>query len=195
MTVGSFADTHANSGIDQGCPLSPCGFAAAVELLSRAFLSETRSRLDGGAKLWAYPDDWYVWFKPRHIPAAVELISNVTRTINLELQPTKIQIWTASCNSPIPPAFQDKAKPTQKCLRAHLGVAGDSEGSPVELGGRSLHADRHTSLSNHIGHPARTKSSRPQDADGQRPAHHVRGSGQPTRPAHDVRPGRGSFQL
>ena len=81
--------------------------------------------------MWAYLDDLYVWIKPRHIPAAVEPISNSTRTINLELQPTKIQIWTASCNSPIPPAFQDKAKPTLKCLNAHLRIAGDSEGRPV----------------------------------------------------------------
>ena len=128
--------THANSGIDQGCPLLPCGFAAAAEPISRAILSETRSRLDGGAKRWAYLDDWYVWIKPRHIPAAIELISNATRAIDLELQPSKIQIWTASCQDPAPMAFQDKATLTLKCLRAHLRIAGDIEGSPVELGGR-----------------------------------------------------------
>ena len=121
---GSYAHTHANSGTDQGCPLSPRGFAAAVEPVSRAVLSETRSRLDGGAKLWAYLDDWYVWIKPQHIPAAIELISNATRSGQ--------HLATAS----IPPAFQDKAKPTLKCLGAHLRIAGDSDGSPVELGGR-----------------------------------------------------------
>ena len=36
---------QANSGIDQGCPLSPCGFAAAIEPISRAILAETRSKL------------------------------------------------------------------------------------------------------------------------------------------------------
>ena len=56
----SYAHIQASSGIDQGCPLSPCGFAAAVEPISRAILSETRSRLDGGAKLWSYLDDWYI---------------------------------------------------------------------------------------------------------------------------------------
>ena len=30
----------------------------------------------------------------------------------------------------------DKAKPTLKCLGAHLRIARDSEGSPVKLGGR-----------------------------------------------------------
>ena len=133
---GAYAHIQANSGIDQGCPLSPCGFAAAIEPISRAILSQTKSKLDDGAKLWAYLDDWYIWIKPQHITEAIELISTSTRSINLELQPTKVQIWTASCTSPIPAAFQDKAKSTLKCLGAHLRIAGDSEGSPVQLGGR-----------------------------------------------------------
>ena len=70
---GSYPHIQASSGIDQGCPLSPCGFAAAVA-------------------------------------------SSATRTINLELPPTKIQICTASCASSIPASFLDKAKPTLKCL-------------------------------------------------------------------------------
>ena len=50
------------------------------------------NKLDNEAKLWAYLDDWYIWIKPQHITEAVELISTATRTINLELQPTKMQI-------------------------------------------------------------------------------------------------------
>ena len=82
--------------------------------------------------MWAYLDDSFIWIKPQYIPAAIELVATATLTINLELQPSKIQIWTASCTSPIPPAYLDKAK----CLGAHLRIAGDSEGCPVELGGR-----------------------------------------------------------
>ena len=122
---GSYAHIQASSGIDQGCPLSPCGFAAARETISRAILAETKSRLDDGAKLWAYLDDWYIWIKSQHITQAIELISTTTRSINLELQPTKIQIWTASCNSPISPALQDKAKSTLKCLGSHLRISGE----------------------------------------------------------------------
>ena len=133
---GSYAHIHASSEIDQGCPLLPCGLAPAVAPISRFILPETQHTLDSGARLWAYLDDWYIWIKPQHIPAAIEPVANATRTINLELQPTKIQIWAASCNSPIPPACLDKAKPTLKCLGSHLRIAGDSEGSPVELGGR-----------------------------------------------------------
>ena len=79
---GSYAHIQANSGIDQVCPLSPCGFAAAIEPISRAILVEAGSNLDVGAKLWAYLDDWYIWIKPQHITAAIEL-STATRTINL----------------------------------------------------------------------------------------------------------------
>ena len=133
---GSYAHIQASSGIDQGCLLLPCGFAAAVDPISRYILFETQRTLDSGAKLWSPLDDLYIWIKPEHIPAAIELISNATRTIKLELQPTKLQFSTASCTSPISPSFLDKDKPTLKCLDAYLRVAGDSEGSPVEPGGR-----------------------------------------------------------
>ena len=42
----------------------------------------------------------------------------------------------ASCTDPIPPALQDKAQSTLKCLGAHLRIAGDSDGSPVAMGAR-----------------------------------------------------------
>ena len=176
---GSYAHIHASGVIDQVCPLSPCGFAAAIEPISRG-------RLDDGAKLWAYLDDWHIWIKPQHITEAVELISTATRTVNLELQPTKIQTWTASCNNPIQPAFQDKAKSTLKCLGAHLRIAGDSEGSPVELGGRPSMQSATQRF--------RTQSSGPQDADDKRLAHHVCRGCQPTRPTHDFRVAGGSRQ-
>ena len=121
---GSYAYTHPSSGIDQGCPLPPCGFAAAVDPISWYILSETHRMLDRGAKLWAYLDDRYIWLKPQHIPEATDLISGATRTINLALlQPTKVPIWTASCTNPTPPVFLDKAKPTLKCLGAHISVS------------------------------------------------------------------------
>ena len=100
---GSYTHIQASNGIDQGCPLSPCGFAAAVDPIPRYILTQTQQTLDSGARLWAYLDDWYIWIKPQYIPAAIELVATATLTINLELQPSKIQIWTASCTSPIPP--------------------------------------------------------------------------------------------
>ena len=156
---GSYAHIQASSGIDQGCPLSPCGFAAAVDPISRYILTQTQLTLDSGAKLWAHLNDWYIWIKPQHIPAAIKPITNATLTINLELQPTKIQIWTASCTSPIPPDYLDKAKSTLKCLGAHLRIAGDSEGCPVELGGRPSMNTATTRFQKHRTPPRRTSGA------------------------------------
>ena len=63
---GSYAHIQASSGIDQGCPLSPCGFAAAVDPISQYILTQTQQTLDSGARLWTYQDDWYIWIKPTH---------------------------------------------------------------------------------------------------------------------------------
>ena len=114
----------------------PAAFRQRSTPFHDTYFPKTQLTLDNGAKLWAYLDDWYIWINPQHIPAAIELVANATLTINLVLQPTKILIWTASCTSPIPLDYLDKSKPTLKCLGAHLRIAGDSEGSSMELGGR-----------------------------------------------------------
>ena len=44
----SYAKISANSGVDQGCSLSTCGFSADID-----------------AKLFANLDDWYLWIKPQ----------------------------------------------------------------------------------------------------------------------------------
>ena len=55
----------------------------------------------------------------------------------MRLQPrAATQKDPASCTDPIPPALQDKAQSTLKCLGAHLRIAGDSDGSAVALGAR-----------------------------------------------------------
>ena len=89
----------------------------------RGASSETQCTLDSGAKLWAYLDDMYIWIKPH-------LALGATRTINVELQPSKMQVWTASCASPVPPTFVNRAKTTLKCLRVRSHIAGGSDGSP-----------------------------------------------------------------
>ena len=58
--------------------------------------------LDDGAKLFAYLDDWYLWIKPQCLNDALVLISAATRSANLELQPSKLQVWRASCLDPVP---------------------------------------------------------------------------------------------
>ena len=118
----AYTKISANSGVDQGCPLSTCGISAAIDLVLRI------CRLhDPGAKLFAYLDDWCLWIKPQHLTAA-------TRSVNLELQPSKNQVRRASCQDPIPPELQDKVKLTLSCLGRHLQIHGDIEPSPVVLG-------------------------------------------------------------
>ena len=43
--------------LDQGCPLSTCGFSAAVDPVLRSVLTELCTHYDLGAKLFAYLDD------------------------------------------------------------------------------------------------------------------------------------------
>ena len=45
------------------------------------------------------------------------LMVTATRSVNLELQPSKIQVWSASCPDPIPPELRDKVKTTQRFQR------------------------------------------------------------------------------
>ena len=61
-------------------------------------------------------------------------MTTATRSVNLEPQPSKIQVCRASCQDPIPPELQDKVKLTLSSLGGHLQMQGDIEPSPVVLG-------------------------------------------------------------
>ena len=87
---------------------------------------------DPGAKLFAFLDDWYVWIKPQCL-----LQTPATRSVNLELQSSKIQVWRASCQDPIPHELHDEVKPTLSCLGGHLQTHGDIEPNLVVLGERA----------------------------------------------------------
>ena len=102
--------------------ISACGFAAAVDPVTRFVLAELRRLLDDGAKLFAYLDDWYIWITPQFLPDALALVTAATRSINLGLQPSKIQVWAASGTDPIPLHLLEKVKPTLECLSGHLHI-------------------------------------------------------------------------
>ena len=55
----AYTKISANSGVDQGCPLSTCGFSVAVDPVLRSVLAELCTHYDSGAKLFAYLDGWY----------------------------------------------------------------------------------------------------------------------------------------
>ena len=128
----AYTKISANSGVDQGCPLSTCSFSAAIDPVPRSVLADICRQLDPSAKLFACLDDWYIWIKPQHLLQTFVFIA--TRSVNLELQPSKIQIWRASCQDPIPPEPPDKVKLTLSCLGGHLHIHGDIEPSPIVLG-------------------------------------------------------------
>ena len=95
-----YTKISANSGVDQGCPLSTCGFSAAVDPALRSVLADICTQHDSGAKLFAYLDDWYLWIKPQYLLQTVAVITAATRSVNLALESTKTQVWKGSCQDP-----------------------------------------------------------------------------------------------
>ena len=130
----AYTKITANSGVDQGCPLSACGFSAVVDPTLHSIMAELCTLYDSGAKLFAYLDDWYLWIKPQCLLQTIAVITASTRSVNLALQSTKTQVWKGSCQDPIPPEFQDKVTLTFSCLGGHLQIHGDTEPSPVVVG-------------------------------------------------------------
>ena len=130
----AYTKITANSGVDQGCPLSACGFSAVVDPVLRSVMAQLCTHYDSGAKLFAYLDDWYLWIKQQYLLQTIAVITVATRSVNLALQSTKIQVWKGSCQDPVPPEFQDKVTLTLSCLGGHLQIHGDTEPSPGVLG-------------------------------------------------------------
>ena len=136
----------ANSGVDQGCPQSACGFAAAIDRVLRSVLADICRLHDPGAKLFTYLDDWYLWIKPEYLLQTFAVMTAATRSVNLALQPSKIQVWRAFCQDPIPAELQDKVKLTLSCLGGHLQIHGDIEPSPVVLGEQASMEKQHNAF-------------------------------------------------
>ena len=128
----SYTKISANSGVDQGCPMSACGFAAVVDPVLRSVMAQLCTHYDSGAKLFAYLDDWYLWIKPQFLLQTIAVITAATRSVSLALQSTKSV--ERLLPGPIPPEFQDKVTLTLSCLGGHLQIHGDTEPSPVVLG-------------------------------------------------------------
>ena len=53
--------------------------------------------------------------KPQYLLHTFALITDATRSVNLELQPSKVQIRRDSCEDPIPAELQDKVRLTVSC--------------------------------------------------------------------------------
>ena len=134
MKGGTFEDIVASSGVDQGCSLAAFAFAAAIAPETQNVLTHICNTLDNGAKLFTYLDDWYLWIRPTCINVALRDIKSHAAKLNLELQPTKIQIRAAECVHPIGPEYRKLARPTMNCLGGHSRIQGDTDNNPIELG-------------------------------------------------------------
>ena len=125
----------ANSGVDQGCPLSACGFSAVVDPTLRSIMAELCTLYDSGAQLFAYLDDWYLWIKPQCLPQTIAVITQPLPDQSVLLyNPPEHKSGKAPAKDPIPLEFQDKVTLTLSCLGGHLQILGDTEPSPVVLG-------------------------------------------------------------
>ena len=85
ITSLSTQKISANSGVDQGCPLSTCGFSAAIDPVLRFVLADICTQLDSGARLFA---DWYLWIEPQCLMDTITLMVAATKSV----QPFKIQV-------------------------------------------------------------------------------------------------------
>ena len=60
----AYTKISANSGVDQGCPLS-----------LRSVMAQLCTHYDSGAKLFAHLDDWYLWIKPQCLLQTIAVIT------------------------------------------------------------------------------------------------------------------------
>ena len=77
----AYTKITANSGVDQGCPLSACGFSAVVGPVHRSIMAQLCTHYDSGTKLFAYLDDWYLWIKPQCLLQTIAAITAATRSV------------------------------------------------------------------------------------------------------------------
>ena len=107
----AYTISSTSSGVDQGCPHSTCGFSAAIDPVLRSVVADTCRQCDSSVEFFAYLGR-LVRVDQQYLLQIFVLIAAATRTVNLELQPSKIQLWRAFCQDPIPPELQDKIKLT-----------------------------------------------------------------------------------
>ena len=116
---------------------------------------KTKNRLDGGAKLWAYLDDWNIWIKPRHIRAAIERISNATRTIHQELQAQQDPDLHSILPGPHPTGIPRQSQTNVEMLGRPLAHRRRQRRQLCGTGRATLHEYCHAPLpEEHLGHPA-----------------------------------------
>ena len=75
-----------------------------------------------------------MWIKPQCLLPTFALITAATRSVNLELQPSKVQIWRRRARTPFLVSYKTKSDPHPAVRGGHLQIHGVIEPSPVFLG-------------------------------------------------------------
>ena len=96
----AYTKISADSGRDQGCPQSACGFSAVVDTELRSVMAQLCTHYDTGAKLFANLDDWCLWIKPQHLLQTIAAITTATRSVNLPYSPPRHKKGKALVRTP-----------------------------------------------------------------------------------------------
>ena len=109
----------ADSGVDQGCPLSPAAFA--ITLAPRiAALEAALQTLDPHVRVLAYLDDIYIAIEATHAPAAVEGVRQMLGSLNIAIHGNKTKVWTLRAGDPIPESLAQLRVDRLTCLGSIL---------------------------------------------------------------------------
>ena len=123
------ATVSQSCGLDQGCPLSPAFFAAAIARPLAEAQAEARQRA-GTREIWvyAYLDDLYVVVPAAHLDTTLQIIRDKMGALGLRLHPAKFKAWRPSGNAGLPPGASAWATDALPCLGSHLQWVRNREG-------------------------------------------------------------------
>ena len=104
-------------GVDQGCPLSPAFFAAALALARTA--AQQRSRAKAARPdifIYAYLDDMYVVAPSEALRDTLDIIAEELRNLGLHVHEGKYKSWCPSGNDKLPMFAGSWASASLPCL-------------------------------------------------------------------------------
>ena len=112
---GRHWEVKTERGLDQGCPLSPGLFSAALAPRLDEILGRLRP-LDPHAEVYAYLDDVFVVIDPQHAGTAANVMAEVLSTIGLTLELGKTKAWTPDPTTALPAGLEQRRVQELTCL-------------------------------------------------------------------------------